>query len=210
MQAQGCVVWSADGVMYGNYQGAPDSTYSLYGSWIRPVMRKFFGMYRDAGLKPGCCIRHQELEDLKDDQTKQPPSAFEVMYRKLYFAYKEWGCRIFYFDSNGDPNLPLPVHYFEWLHKAFPDCLLIPEHETPEYYQYGVPYRDGGREGFAVPVDVFKTVPNALCAPNVNTEISDEQIREIMMSGCPLLLDAWKGAPMTEAVGRVAKTVVLS
>ena len=65
-----------------------------------------------------------------------------VLDAKISHAKERWGCTLFYVDSNGDPNVPLPATVFESVAARRPDVLLMPEHENAAYYAYTAPYRD--------------------------------------------------------------------
>ena len=74
------------------------------------------------------------------------------MIDKIAYSKKRRGCTLFYVDSNVFTYEPagtestagggatMLVGVFEKVFKAFPDCLLIPEHKYDHYYKNTVPY----------------------------------------------------------------------
>lgn len=87
-----------------------------------------------------------------------PEEAWCVLNRlanKIEYARKRWGATLFYLDTNSfwRPRVlgeegptdwqtkRLPAAMFGTLNKMFPDVLIIPEHQYPEYWAHGAQYQ---------------------------------------------------------------------
>ncbi len=154
MNAQGAIVWDAEG------QEFPHATSYLGDPRALPpemengaLLDAFFARLRAAGLRTGICIRPQRPVR---PVYGAPAEAFQIavadpaanLAEKITYARKRWNCTLFYIDSNGDPNVPDDANVFRRLAKAFPDVLLIPEHQNTAYFASTAPY-DELRGGIA-------------------------------------------------------------
>lgn len=175
IHAQGIIVWDIEGARAGvpHYLGEPKQTLLLNpelnvgasGPHLRTggVLNDFFKTFRDAGYKVGVTIRPH---DYNFDTAAWVESAnpMRTLHRKARFAYEQWGCRIFYIDTNlilPDSGPVLPAIVFDELHKLLPDCLLIPEHEDASYYNSTFPYT-GVADGYLpTPSYLRKYYPDA-------------------------------------------------
>lgn len=188
-----------------HYLGAPETK-----TPFTPYAGAFFKRFRDAGLKVGCCIRHDSTTG------EQTPNALDKLFRKINFARYEskWGCKIFYFDSNGPHQYaPLPADYFHWLRRAFPDCLFVPEHGGPDYHQWTARYRELRPEGggfTGTPADIRQACPGAFSVLNVSVEpqILEANEADLVASvkrGDVLAVNSWWSNATTRLVGEIAR-----
>jgi hypothetical protein len=151
--AQGMIVWDIEGEQYPQattYIGDPREIKALAPE-MDGIADQFFKKFKEAGLRTGVCIRPQQFvlsadgtaaqHDLTDNR-----EIVNTMFDKMVYAYRRWGCTIFYVDSNGDPNVPYPVEIFKNLTDriaaAGVKALIIPEHQNTHYYAYTAPYRE--------------------------------------------------------------------
>lgn len=161
LNAQGVVVWDPEGSKFPRaltYYGDP--------RLARGIVDPFFTAILKAGFRTGVCLRPDEIK-----MTMNPPDAaqwanmetpehyvaaspLDNLIAKVEDARKRWGCTLFYVDSNvgwgmevgsnntiGSGQL-LPSSIFADLHKLFPDCLFMPEHQDNSYYEFTAPYND--------------------------------------------------------------------
>ncbi len=153
--AQGMIVWDIEGQQYPHatsYLGDPRS--------LPPEMETladgFFAKFKAAGLRTGVTIRPQMpvRAAYGDDvfQVELPDIAHNLM-QKIDYARQRWGCTLFYVDSNvnfdgrragndGNAYRLMDASIFQEVAAAFPDVLLIPEHENTRYYAYTAPYNE--------------------------------------------------------------------
>jgi hypothetical protein len=112
---------------------------------------QFFKKFADAGFKTGVCIRPQDLtgvgtSNIAQTELADPVQIVQLLFSKLQYANKRWGCTLFYIDSNGDPNVPYDVSLFKALYEKMTAAhikgLLIPEHRTLRYFAYTAPYAE--------------------------------------------------------------------
>jgi hypothetical protein len=131
----------------------PTSPLGLYG--IEPAMNaiadQIFASIRSAGLQCGLCLRAEKV--YIDSTGNMEGSLFpdnEQVYdtvanqladldAKLNYAYKRWGCRMFYVDSNESSADVGPAeaaqlnprwaaaYVYTQLNLRHPDCVIIPE-----------------------------------------------------------------------------------
>lgn len=194
INAQGVICWDIEGGRDGAnmYLGSPDLA-----AKINPDIdyNGFFRRIRAEGFVPGVLIRPHEY----DHQTKkfrQSVSPYDTMYRKIEFARTTWKCRLFYIDTNLEDingGKLLPAIYFARLHKAFPDVLLIPEHEDATYHLWTAPYRElrWPMDETGTPAAVRACIPTAISA----VFLSDGNVRgnaEALAKGRSIfLMNAW-------------------
>ncbi len=148
---------------------------------VEDIYPEFFKKFLDAGLRTGCCIRPTQVyfdqkkgkwdhgtgshgperNPLGDDFGKIWPKGLpwwrfypvvERMCRKIEYARKNWGCTIFYVDTNGVFRQVGEKEEFRWalldshvwrdILRRHPDVLLIPELSTwaPAQWAYAAQY----------------------------------------------------------------------
>jgi hypothetical protein len=174
MNAQGMIAWDIQGQEYPHatsYIGDPRELPPE----MAPVIDGFFKKFTDAKLRVGVCVRPQlpvrevygsvVRQQQVDDQVK-------LLIDKMAYAKKRWNCTIFYVDS----NVTFDSRYksndeagyqlmsamdFKQLAEAFPDCLIMPEHENTLYYAYSVPYNELKQDYYSTPAEVLRTYPKA-------------------------------------------------
>ncbi len=167
--AQGGIVWDCEGGENPHpitYIGDPRMVKIMAPEMVG-IYPEFFKKFRDAGLRTGVCLRPTQVyqkdgkwghgtgshgperNPLNDDFSKIQPKdlpwwrfypVVERMSRKIEFAKKNWGCTLFYVDTNGVHRQIGENRKFKWtlldnhiwrdLQKRHPDVLLIPEFST--------------------------------------------------------------------------------
>lgn len=197
--AQGVMIWDIEGQEYPHatsYLGDPRSLPPEMDAIADELMKVFTG----AELRVGVTIRPQRpIRPAYDARVRQAATADPVrtMIEKIGYAKKRWGCELFYIDSNGDPNVPMPADWFRRVHDTHPDVLLMPEHETLKYYAYAAPY-----EGFqhskraSTPAGVRRVYPQAFSAiyvPDGPVAEKRAELVEGVRRGDILLFRGWFG-----------------
>ena len=164
--AQGAIVWDVEGQEYPHatsYIGDPRLLPTLAPE-MDSIADEFFKKFTDAGLKMGVTIRPQILK--KSDSgvwyQTESPDPLSTLREKIVYARKRWGVRLFYVDSNGDPNVPMPASIFTTLAREFPDTLLMPEHKALAYYAATAPFQTFAHFGItSTPEAVREFYPDA-------------------------------------------------
>ena len=150
MNAQGMVTWDLEGEEYPQattYIGDPRLLKTLDPE-MDTVADAYFKKFRDAGLRTGLCIRPQRLAvgggQADQKELGSTDEIAQLLYDKMAYANKRWGCTLFYVDSNGDPNVPYdPAIFGKLLQKLAGKkitALVMPEHKNLRYYAYTAPY----------------------------------------------------------------------
>ena len=201
--AQGMVVWDPEGAENPHpitYIGDPRMV-RILAPEVEDIYPEFFKKFRDAGLRTGCCIRPTQvyLKDKKawshgtgshgpernplgDDFSAIWPKGLpwwrfypvvERMCRKIEYARKNWGCTIFYVDTNGVYRQSGEKQKFAWalldshvwrdISRRYPDVLLIPELRTgaPAQWAYTAQYLQPPYSGARTPPEVREWLPGA-------------------------------------------------
>jgi len=214
--AQGMILWDPEG------QEFPHAT-SYIGDprWLPPEMEPlidaFYKRFSDAGFKVGCCIRPQMpvrpayggsvfQMDMRDVEG--------VMKAKIEAAKKRWGCTLFYVDSNiEDDARGRIVHaadIYRRLMKAFPDTLLIPEHDYARHYAYSAPYHEVRGGHFSTPAEVRELYPEAFSVLHVadgKVEENKAALTDAVRRGDILLFRGWWDDPVNEKVREIYKAM---
>lgn len=153
---QGMVTWDVEGEWFFQpitYIGDPRlaetlapemATLVTYGGRQIPVIDAYFQIFRDAGLKTGVCLRHQQLRTADNytslggypnhtwqagdatmypDPTRTAGDKIAALIAKANYAHNRWGCTLFYVDSNDWSEAAI----FEAAAKACPWALFCPE-----------------------------------------------------------------------------------
>ncbi len=207
--AQGMITWDIEGQEYPHatsYLGDPRSLPPE----MEPVADEYFKVFAKAGLRTGVTLRPQlPVRAAYGGGVRQMESCdpFETLDAKLSYAKKRWGCTLFYVDSNGDPNAPLPAEIFSRLAAKHPDVLLIPEHENVHYYASTAPYRCyGNLKQLGTPQEVRRVYPRAFsCVAVAHADpapVSD-RLAEDVRRGDVLIVNAWYRWGGLESVRRI-------
>jgi len=197
MDCQGMITWDIEGQEYPHatsYLGDPRSLPPE----MEPVADAYFKTFTDAGLRVGICIRPQlPVRTAYGDGVRQLEAADAEanLDAKIEYGKKRWGCTLFYIDSNGDPNVPMPAEWFCRLAAKHPDCLLMPEHENPQYYTGTAPYRCyANLKQLGTPDYVRRLYPDAFCALYIghgDPEPVKEQLVQDVKRGDILVVHGW-------------------
>ncbi len=203
---QGMITWDIEGQEHPHaisYLGDPRS--------LPPEMEAavddYFAVFRDAGLRTGVCVRPQiPVRSAYGDGVRQiePPDPVANLDAKITYAKERWGCTLFYVDSNGDPNIPIPASVFRALAGRHPDVLLIPEHETAAYFACTPPYQDYANLGqLGTPDAVRRIYPKAFSFVYVGhgdpTPVR-EDLTEAVRRGDILVVHGWYRSQAHEIV----------
>jgi hypothetical protein len=198
---QGMVTWDIEGQEYPHaisYLGDPRSLPTE----MEPAVDEYFKVFSDAGLRTGICIRPQlPVRAVYADSVQQIEAAdpAAVLDAKISYAEKRWGCTLFYVDSNGDPNVPLPVTIFEDLAAKHPNVLLIPEHENAAYYACTAPYRDyANLKELGTPDSVRRIYSGAFAFVYVghgDPAAAHDQLVNAVRHGDILVVHGWYNSP---------------
>ena len=147
--AQGAIVWDLEGQQFPqdggggparcggtpghmSYAGAPDMLAQLSPE-MNGIADEFFKKFTGAGLRCGVTLRPQTpvLAGSQSMQnwcpTSNGSSAASVLIEKAQYAYKRWGCTLFYVDSDGGPSDSLAPSVWAAINHTMPDVLFIPE-----------------------------------------------------------------------------------
>ncbi len=205
MNAQGVIVWDLEGQEFPHatsYIGDPRS--------LPPESEKiadeFFQVLKDGGLKVGLCVRPQRPVRGAYDNTVQQvetENPAQTLIDKITYARKRWNATMFYVDSNGDPNVPIPAQIFEQVHAAVPDVLLIPEQQDARYYRSTAPYDELRGGVTSTPAWARALYPRAFTVINVSdgdTKGKHAELVQAVKSGDVLMFRAWWDDPFNADV----------
>ena len=164
--AQGMIFWDLEG------EEMPHATTYLGDPRVLPqaapemnaVADQFFAKFRAAGLKTGVTLRPSRVViDPKTGKWRHNHMAFDVVNEiseKIDYAQKRWGCTLFYVDSNATyafqpdgkvTSWIMRAEMFRELSRRHPDCLIIPEHNTFDYWSATAPYQELRSNHFGTP-----------------------------------------------------------
>lgn len=164
--AQAAVTWDIEGEQFPqatSYIGDPRLV-DVMAPEMSGVIDAYFKKFTDAGLQVGMTIRPQQLvlSDSNQQAVQQDvANPGQLMIDKIAYARNRWGATVFYVDSNGGPDNPMDVKYFQQVATAFPDILLIPEQSNMGYYAVSAPYGQLNMGVTGTPADVRWTYPQA-------------------------------------------------
>jgi HEAT repeat protein len=222
MNAQGVIVWDLEGEEFWHplsYIGDPRML-----PQTAPEMDKladeFLKKFTDAGIKIGVTIRPTEVY-YREGQTprfwhRDVKDPVELMSDKMAYAKKRWGATIFYLDSNVfgegfDTKLPpasnvpwtMPLSMIQQLNERHPDCLVIPEWSTPDYYLFSAPYSSPNLRQLGTDPGLRVRYPDAFGVTAVNLQLMEDYwdiyLRNVQ-GGDVLLFPAWYTAPENTVV----------
>ncbi len=189
LNAQGVITWDVEGQQYPHatsYVCSPDQIAqvapemeSMISNGSSPYIGMklddaYFKIVRDAGFRPGVCIRPQRFTLYGDGTAAQVTLPNEQvsgeLIRKMKYAHDRWGVTLFYLDSTVDANGgALDPGVFQQVAAALPDSLIIPEENTPKYYAYTAPFRSFiFNTDLGTPIDVYNYYPNAFSVNLIN------------------------------------------
>jgi hypothetical protein len=173
MNAQGMITWDIEGQEFPHpysYVGSPEQLHAL-----APEMDVTAGLYfkkfKEAGFKTGICIRPDSIifnRAANSFKRVEVRDVVQTLARKIKFASKQWGCTLFYVDSNGYPGYPMSPDIFKRLNELFPVFLVIPEHKSERYYAYTAPLMFSDGDELQVPLLVSETYPGAFQSVNIS------------------------------------------
>ena len=164
--SQGMIFWDLEG------EEMPHATTYLGDPRILPqaapemdaIADKFFAKFRKAGLRTGVTLRPSRVViDPKTGKWRHNNMGFDVVNeisQKIDYAQNRWGCTLFYVDSNAtyafteNGNVTawiMRAEMFRELERRHPDCLIIPEHETFDYWSATAPYQELRSNMFGTP-----------------------------------------------------------
>jgi hypothetical protein len=129
---------------------------------IDAIADQVFAAIRSAGLTCGVALRAQKVNVDSNGRLVPIPGSGEAQYdtvsaqladqdAKLTYAYKRWGCRLFYVDSNQASRdvtpvlqaqaLPTwaPAWAYTQLYLRHPDCVLFPEEHYDGAFHFSGP-----------------------------------------------------------------------
>lgn len=201
--AQGMIVWDPEGAENPHpvtYIGDPRMV-KLLAPEAEDIYPAFFKKFLEAGLRTGCCLRPTQVyrekdgkwshgtgshgperNPLGDDFANLWPQGLpwwrfypvvERLCRKIEYAKKNWGCTIFYVDTNGVHRQIGEKQEFKWalldshvwrdVLRRHPDVLLIPELSTgaPAAWAYVAQYLQPPYSAAATPAPIQELFPGA-------------------------------------------------
>lgn len=205
--AQGMIVWDLEGQEYPHatsYLGDPRS--------LPPEMEaladQFFAKFKAAGLRTGLTIRPQvPVRAAYGNEVNQIelPDVAHNLIKKIAYARKRWGCTLFYVDSNvhfdvrregkdGNAYRLMDASIFQEVAAAFPDVLLIPEHQDTHYYAYTAPYDELRQNATGTPASVTTIYPQAfgvIYVPDGPIDQKRDELVAAVKRGDILLFRGW-------------------
>ena len=216
MNAQGMVTWDVEGEQYPQsttYIGDPRLLKTLDPE-MDSIADAYFQKFRAAGLRTGLCIRPQQLVVSGTDASQQEvdgnAAVAQLLYDKMAYANKRWGCTLFYVDSNGDPNVPYDPVIFQTLTQKLAgsgiSALIMPEHKNTRYYAYTAPYAELRLGVISTPSTVRDVYPSAfmnIYAPDGPIQQDHAPLVTSVKHGDILMFRAWWDDPENALVQSV-------
>jgi hypothetical protein len=205
MNAQGMITWDIEGERYPHattYVCDP-RVFEQVAPEMAGIADQYFQIFRDAGLRVGVCIRPQNFVVSPDGSTASqnpvtdPAQVTQLLIDKMTYARNRWGATLFYMDSNinsyTDPN-PIDPSIMKSLQAAFPDSLVIPEHNLPQYFAYSAPYRQLNQGFTSTAPDVRAIYPASftiLYTPNWPIQQDFNTLVTSVQQGDTLMFRGW-------------------
>jgi len=203
--AQGMITWDPEGEEFTGecYYGdprlvptlAPEMEFKNDGA--KSVIDEYFEKFRAAGLKVGVCIRPQQIAMVDGKpvhQAAEDEHAAQILRERIAYAKQRWGCTLFYVDSTATVYGPINPDVFKALADAYPDVLLIPEHESMRYFAYSAPLNSYMHHKItSTPVGARLVYPKAfsvLMGPGNHPEDHDALVSAVRR-GDILLFNGW-------------------
>ena len=179
--AQGMIFWDVEGEEY------PHATTYLGDPRVLPqaapemdaIADRFFAKFRAAGLRTGLTLRPSRVVRASNGKLTHNHMNFDVVDEisdKIDYAQNRWGCTLFYVDSNAtyayadNNNVTswiMRAEMFRELARRHPDCLLIPEHNTFDYWSATAPYQELRSDNFGTPDNARLAYPGAFSVINI-------------------------------------------
>jgi hypothetical protein len=179
--AQAVIAWDLDAADRDHYLGCPDLC-------DKALARGLAEQFIFEGFEFGCTVRCDEWNPVTR-KLERSPNPYETLLRKIKWAHRWLGCRIFYLDTPMYDRLTsnelLSPTIYAALHKQLPDCLLIPEHyvrpggsldDPREYWnalgtwRVSAPYMQLNLGGVGTPASVLERCPDAFSIVNVTNK----------------------------------------
>jgi len=154
---QGILVWSLEGQQYPqdiSYVGDP-RLLAAHAPEMDAAADDMFRLITGAGLRCGMTLRPQQWTQnpewnpqmppdrppfrytqrnlLHPDNTSDIAGTSALLVAKASYAYKRWGCTMFYVDTtvcDPCPGHTIPAEVWYNVHAAMPHCVLFPEEST--------------------------------------------------------------------------------
>ncbi len=221
--SQGMIVWDVEGEEYAqpnpSYIGdpryaiappngaaptAPELNYNYNGNG--PIINQFFKTFTNAGFRVGVTLRPTQIvytSGSNPPYAQTPnggvgavPIALEVsqLEAKIAYAYSTWGCTLFYVDSTtGFDSAALRT-----VQAAYPNVLLIPEHNTISTFGTGAAYGELTNDYVGTPASVYATYPSAFSVIYIadgNMSNYASQLVNSLRNGDIMLFRAWFADP---------------
>lgn len=213
MGAQGMVTWDIEGQEFPHatsYIGDPRLLKELDPE-MDSIADDYFRRFREAGLRVGVCVRPQRLshtaEKTEQRDLTDPAEIIDILHDKIAYAYRRWGCTLFYVDSNGDPNVPYDPAIFETLTRKLKaekiTALIMPEHRNMRYYACTAPYGSLRNGMVSTPAAVHAAYPQAFIAdyvPDAPLEENRSALVDAVRGGDVLMFRAWWNDPVNDVV----------
>jgi hypothetical protein len=204
--AQGMITWDPEGEEFigACYYGdpllvptlAPEMEFKNDGA--KSAIDEYFEKFRAAGLKVGVCIRPQLIAMVDGKpvhQAAEDENAVQILRERIAYAKQRWGCTLFYVDSTATVSGPLNPDVFKAVADAYPEVLLIPEHESMRYFAYSAPLNSYVHHKItSTPVGARLVYPKAfsvLMAPEGDRPEDHAALLDAVRRGDILLFNGW-------------------
>ena len=204
--AQGMITWDPEGEEFTGecYYGdprlvptlAPEMEFKNDGA--KSVIDEYFEKFRAAGLKVGVCIRPQQIAMVDGKpvhQAAEDEHAVQILRERIAYAKQRWGCTLFYVDSTATIGGSINPDVFKAVTDAYPDVLLIPEHESMRYFAYSAPFNSYVHHKItSTPVGARLVYPKAfsvLMAPEGDRPEDHAALLDAVRRGDILLFNGW-------------------
>jgi hypothetical protein len=120
---------------------------ALYGPGgvAEPLIDQYFQVFSNAGFRIGVCLRPTIIENVDGTPEQITPtneSEATILATKMEYAYQQWGCTLFYLDSNSGYDAAQLQTALQDFYSVYPNAnvLIMPEHQTTSVYAYSAPY----------------------------------------------------------------------
>ncbi len=188
---QGLIWWDMEGMANNtiNYVGDPRLATTLAPE-MNDIYKAVFDVFKAAGINYGVTIRPTEITYDSTGTPWQTPVANPgaLLAEKIAYAKTNWGCNLFYIDSNKayDPDA------IRIAHEAHPDVLLIPEHQSSVFYSFSAPYQNYPRDAVTSSAtrDVWSQAFTVVRPPLSLTAAQRNELVTAVRRGDILLADA--------------------
>lgn len=219
MDAQAMITWDIEGQEFPHpwsYIGSPDLLSKLAPE-MNEIADEYFKQFKRNGIETGICIRPDSVVINKNASwiehiAVKDPAA--LLIRKIKYAQKRWGCKIFYIDTNVDEAGKLmDANIFDRVSAACPGVLLIPEHENTGYFASTVPYGEFRANEFNVSESIKAVYPHAFMALVVPEGLPKNQsandhiklLKNSAESGNIFLFRAWYKDPVNDLIKKAKR-----